>query len=144
MADRSTMHTLRADMVMLGDDVARLEQSAIDEGSMFEMGYFSALWEVMEQLQIWDDMSGGTEGEGSDLEYNIAEVLAMDRAVGINSIRASLLVQEDTFITNGSTETDVGNVFIPTEDDAVDHGVDAVAEVQEVVGQVEALGVFYA
>ena len=55
-----------------------------------------------------------------------------------------MLVQEDTFITNGSTETDVGNVFIPTEDDAVDHGVDAVAEVQEVVGQVEALGVFYA
>ena len=53
-----------------------------------------------------------------------------------------MLVQEDTFITNGSTETDVGNVFIPTEDDAVDHGVDAVAEVQEVVGQVEALGCF--
>ena len=47
-------------MVMLGDDVARLEQSAIDEGSMFEMGYFSALWDVMEQLQIWEDMSNTT------------------------------------------------------------------------------------
>ena len=58
MADRSTMHTLRADMVMLGDDVARLEQSAIDEGSMFEMGYFAALGEMMEQLQTWEDMSG--------------------------------------------------------------------------------------
>ena len=41
--DCPTVQALRVDMVMLGDDVARLEQSAIDEGSMFEMGYFSSL-----------------------------------------------------------------------------------------------------
>ena len=79
---------------------------------------------MKEQLHTWLDMSGrGIRPRGQH-----------------RSIRARLLVNEDNFITNSSKETDVDNVIKSTEEDAVDHVEDVIAEVTEVVGQVEAQG----